>query len=731
MARDLEGLSDAELEAIVGGGSSQPPAQSKFESMSDEELSKIAGEADQPQTDQGWRGDIAAGLRGVRAAIPGARHVAAGVESFRKGVPYQEELEHQKARDEALQKEHPKSYFGGEVAGTFLPIGLPGGSIAGAAMKGEQAIAGRLAPYIGKGASNVAGSALTGAALGAAQGAGEATDVESAIENAKSGAKWGAGLGTVAPVVGKALGLSSPLRSTDVEQAAKNLKSNIRTVKPDYDISIPASIASDSGAVRGATNFLSGFPLTKTMMDRATGKGLSSLEEALENIPGITGAGTTGYVPAGKGAKDSLTDWIIKQSPVEVSTHYNNLNTIFAPHANKPVKFAELAKKASALNTTSQATNAVNNKAADFVEAALQGLTPKGYLNYKDAMNLRSKLGDIAGDFTTTSSSDRKDYANLAKALKEDLETHFTTHGGTPAKDAYTKAVGEANKIINMKKDFNAIINKDFSAPDAQVYKRISALAGTGAKENAPLLEKARDVMHPAAWQQIQAATVENMGKNKITGQAFDVNEYLKNFNKMSDEGKDAIFGQIGAPTRNALEDINKIAQRYKEVGKEQNFTNKWLAITGLLGTAAVATQGLQGLEEEAGIAAGSVLLAAMLTRPRYASMAVDYFAAKTPQAAKSILDRISREMGTVSKAVTTKSLAPKFNVTTMPVTADDREERASGGSVNKRDYPAKRLSRMEKAIKRAQDAIALESKPIMNQPDHVVARALEIAKDK
>jgi hypothetical protein len=62
---------------------------------------------------------------------------------------------------------------------------------------------------------------------------------------------------------------------------------------------------------------------------------------------------------------------------------------------------------------------------------------------------------------------------------------------------------------------------------------------------------------------------------------------------------------------------------------------------------------------------------------------------------------------------------------------SEDREERASGGKVGKRDYPAKRLTRLERAAKRAHEEIALETKPIMSQPDHLVARALEIAKDK
>ena len=59
------------------------------------------------------------------------------------------------------------------------------------------------------------------------------------------------------------------------------------------------------------------------------------------------------------------------------------------------------------------------------------------------------------------------------------------------------------------------------------------------------------------------------------------------------------------------------------------------------------------------------------------------------------------------------------------------RPQRASGGKLEKRDYPAKRLTRMERALKRAQDALAEETKPIMNLPDSTVAQALHIAKDK
>ena len=88
------------------------------------------------------------------------------------------------------------------------------------------------------------------------------------------------------------------------------------------------------------------------------------------------------------------------------------------------------------------------------------------------------------------------------------------------------------------------------------------------------------------------------------------------------------------------------------------------------------------------------------------------------------------RKKGTVAR----QSLVPFGSVTFEPqgsLVSDNREKRASGGKISNRDYPAKRLSRVERALKRAQDALALETKPIMNVPDEAVAQALHLAKDK
>jgi hypothetical protein len=58
-----------------------------------------------------------------------------------------------------------------------------------------------------------------------------------------------------------------------------------------------------------------------------------------------------------------------------------------------------------------------------------------------------------------------------------------------------------------------------------------------------------------------------------------------------------------------------------------------------------------------------------------------------------------------------------------------DREERASGGRVFKRDYPAKRASHIEKLAMRTHEQLAHDLKPLMSVPDDVIAQALRMAR--
>lgn len=93
---------------------------------------------------------------------------------------------------------------------------------------------------------------------------------------------------------------------------------------------------------------------------------------------------------------------------------------------------------------------------------------------------------------------------------------------------------------------------------------------------------------------------------------------------------------------------------------------------------------------------------------------------------ARSSVERINPMESIYGRTLgTSASMAPVITP------EEDRTMRADGGKVGKKDYPAKRLSRVERALKRAQDAIALETKTLMDKPDEHIAAALRIAKDK
>jgi hypothetical protein len=732
MDEDYSHLSDEELQRLYNEHETKnahPSPSADPSQLSDEELKRQYNNfegglsfgteeptAPQPQTDQGFAGDIAAGLRGIRSAIPFARDVGSAIYSLGTGRSVSEEIARQQAQDEALQKEHPKSYFGGEVAGTFMPLGVVGGpSLARIAARGEEAIAKQLGSKIGQKAANLVAPAAVGSTWGAAQGFGEGKDLESRMENAKTGAVFGGLFGAATPVVAKALGLTAP---TAAEEAAGRLKTSIRShVDPNYNISIPSSVSSEGLLPRTATDIVSTLPFSKNLIERGVERGKSQLAEAVEKIPGISATGANRYT-AGSDAKSALLNWITQRSGPEAAAYYKNLDTMFAPHANKPIDFKELTNRAIDIDRVLASTGVKGRSAAtSAVENAITGKTPKGYLNYQDAMNLRSRIGQLSGDFSAVPSIERKEYKNLYEALTRDLENHFEKYGGPSAKNAYTTAIANADRIISQKEALESIIGKGAKGAPEAIFNKLAAYAKAGGKENIDLLKKAMNLLPPTGKDELRSAIIKDFGDHN--GE-FLINDFVKHFGNMTAEGKNVIFGPKGNITREALEDINTISKKYIENGKAKNLTNRMAMIAAAAGAIPILSGKVDLTTEVGGIALAAPVIATILSKPRLASMASKFL--KMPDG----------EFNAVMQAEMRKHLTPKGSVTYSPVAAeDDREQRASGGKVGKRDYPAKKLSRMEKAVARAQKAIAEETKPLMEMPDAHIAHALEIAKDK
>ena len=749
---DFSHLSDDELKRLYHShNEKEQHSEEDLSHLSNEELQKryasSVGETPQPKTDSGWRGDIAAGLRGVRAGIPFARDVATGVESLRKGVPFWEESKHQQERDLALQKEHPKSYFGGEVAGTFMPLGAPGYLVSGGRLAAgpsiaklatgvEEGLAKKLTPYVGKGLGSVGAAGTVGAGIGAAQGIGEGEDAESRLKNAGMGTVFGGALGAASPVVTKALGITS---LTPAEEAAESFRKKIRsTGDVDYSLSVPTSVASENLITRAVTPLLSAFPFSKPFIDEGVRKGITQLEEGTRKIPGILSPGLTSQ-QAGESASEALKNWVNVESKKPINELYEKVKYYVDPLALNPIKntrsaIGEIGQRRVAAYLEK---SPLNDSLAQALEKALKA--PNG-LTYDGLQRLKQEVGAKLKGNITQSDLNQTELENLYSALRKDVENAARNAGGEEGHAAFLKANEEGRKTIENRERLGKIIGIKGDVNDEQVFKNLTNYAKEGGNEK--LLKLARDSMQPESWNNVTSGIIEHLGRNR--DRTFSPETLVKNFGEMSENNKTTVFGEVGTEIRDALEELNTISKRYAETGRSRNFSNTALALSGLLGVFGVGSilqNPTEGLSKDLAIGASSVPIALVLSKPRLAAMVTRYFRAATNPEREGIVKDLETEVkryfpnakefrsGVGSQV--RRALTPKGAVSYAPITADDREERASGGRLGKGDYPAKRLSRMEKAVIRAQKAIAMETKPIMDQPDHVVARALEIAMNK
>jgi hypothetical protein len=159
------------------------------------------------------------------------------------------------------------------------------------------------------------------------------------------------------------------------------------------------------------------------------------------------------------------------------------------------------------------------------------------------------------------------------------------------------------------------------------------------------------------------------------------------------------------------MDDINLVSSRYVDAAKKRNISKTAPVLLGGAALMGLAT-GTTGVGETAAGILGTMPLAMLLASPRSARAVSNYV--KNPKS------KIAYDALLNAARVEAGAMKP-----------EDRTERASGGRIDKRDYPAKKLTLMEKAARKAFNDLALESRPLMEMPDEAIVKALDMAKDK
>lgn len=528
-------------------------------------------------------------------------------------------------------------------------------------------------------------------------------------EGGLKGALTGA---TVGGLTGGAFGALAPKPTskamTDIVEAGERV-----------GVPVPFMAASDSVLPRMAGAGAEISPLGGYIMGKRAERSLEKLGEAATNLAGPTRSVTA----IGETAKDSLANWVQHGSSKEAERLYKNVDKFVDPKVMTPAQEAMSAmqdivsrREAARLPTETPSIKLLKDAVTD-----PQGLT---YAGMKD---LRTRLGGMLGNPTVVPGDiDRSEIKSLYDALSKDLRGAVTNAGGPNALAAFDKANSRYSQIVGQRNQLAKIIGKDAGKSGETVYSTLTGMATNGGKADIRRLELARKTMGPQEWQDLTSGVISNLGQTK-TG--FSPAVFNTGYAKLSDAGKDALFGPPNNPLRRSLDDIHTLSKAFEKSTQFRNTSRT--ASTGAWGASIVGLFADPITTISANLGAGAVgeLLSHPMTARSLANLQQAKLAAQQAGTGASRLAVQAAVNSVVDKAKEYAELDIPPEVLWDIKDEQPRRQLAHGGRVDKRDYPAKKATRLEKEARRAHREWSDELRPMMDMPDHVIATALRTAK--
>jgi len=652
-----------------------------------------------------------------------------------------------------LAEEAPAEHYAGAATGLVgtLPIGGP-------AAKAESALAAKVAPVIGETAAKYGTSALGGAGMGALYGVGEGVTPEERLENMKTGTLFGAGAGAVAPAIAKGAEelwqkgksyLGAGLEEEGAKRAAKQyedlqkLEHKAKTGLTPADVkeaakygqeTLPIDVMGEPG-ISAAKWASTASPEAKGILESTLrGRNKSQQDRVREFISDtiMERPGENIYSDAAKRAIREEADKYVPDAYIDA--YASHPNGIWSVELENMVRYPSVQK------AIPKAMDAFNQ---ELISTGRSPILP--FQKTKSGWEIAENTKDVPLEV----------WDKIKRELQSSAKKHETTpfSAGDPskhrlyslaAKDVtqelkklspkYEEALAGAKKYLGEESAWN-LGSKVAKTNDPQTIQKIKSTVGNLTDE-----EKGH-LAH--SYMQQRMGDFDRMG------------EYRNIANIISPVQKSKDIMVLGADKANLLHTYlhreNMMNKSLSSLGGSDT-ANKFMAamkemVAGHKGGFSV----LAGAEEAAreafdehgdlsvprvgkafikGAFLGSLGQRAIASHQKItvaqANQLAEMLVSKDQNAVNAALDAVHRNP-VLSQALS----AADVNFQNFLNAVGSRMRRATGGKIGNRDYPAKRLTRMERAVKRAQAAIALETKPLMQRPDEQIAQALEIAKDK
>lgn len=426
----------------------------------------------------------------------------------------------------------------------------------------------------------------------------------------------------VGPIKGRVLGFgrmlglgmaggSMPMRGP-ANVAGQTLRAQ-EAVKEATGVNVPVPrTAVTESALRGTlARGVSHVPGASGPMTRSAeemGTRLGQAVEATSELP--TGVKTTAET-AGESARRGVEKYVAPEAKggilsKNVGEAYSKIDSLMPTAATHDLKNTrDIAQKV--LNEWEAMKLEGWPKALDEVKNAMTD--PSG-VSYSALKNLRSMVGR---EIDAASGEHLSGLKRIYKGLSEDMEGMIQTHAGARGMQLWGRAKEYARLAAERTEKLNAMLG---TKSDEAIFGRIHSMAGDTTTANAKLLGTVKKAVSTDEWNEITSGVIGRLGKVRSGDiESFDPTKFARDYGKLSDRGKDILFG-VSGDVRKSLDNISKIVERWpaaKELAHPSGEVSHVVTALGVLHKPMEALATVFGINR----------LSNMLSRPnssRYAS---------------------------------------------------------------------------------------------------------------
>ncbi len=265
----------------------------------------------------------------------------------------------------------------------------------------------------------------------------------------------------------------------------------------------------------------------------------------------------------------------------------------------------------------------VNDPLIGRIQSALQA--DQGAIRFQDLRALRTWVREARRTPGLRQTIDDASLARLEGALTEDIYTSAIELGGE-------SAAHELRRVDQFYRAGQQRIQRALepftNGGGAQAYRRVIDLAREGGRQNSQQLMQLKRSLRPDEWRQVAATVIDELGRPTagnpaaLEHGAFSVQQFVTNYAKLSQEGRQALFGARGgggAAADNLARELDNLAQvagYQKGVEAMVNSSRSGVNAQNFGSLVGLANPGT--MAPTAGVLGGMALTGEMLTNPAF-----------------------------------------------------------------------------------------------------------------